>query len=333
MKIILYILLLLIQFSCVSTKLTELNNAGEVIYSVDKVGIYIYNCETNTSKKIYVTDKIFLPISLELINDSLILAGHQGETHEVKKDRLVNSKYFYRADGDSSFITDNPPYTIVDKYTYLTETFFAINIENSKLYKYKTIDYETNEEGLLKINTRFYSLDSSMINQFDTSYIYGYSSNSSKGISFRNSGRFYSKSEIANNRQVFSERGNLILKDKGKETVLLKFDGHFDPKFGSGYYNPTISSDGKKVAFQYLAGFLNSGSAIFEMNIETKEKEKILGEGYFKPKYSWDGNYLIISKDNRKNESNNTWISDIYILNIKTGKKTKIAEGDNYSWR
>lgn len=324
--------LLLAYCSSISTNAVDKDSNGEVIYSVDKVGVFIYYCETKTSKKIYSTDKKFLPSSLEFLNDSLIIVGFQGESKEEEKSRIVNSKYLYRADGDSTFITDNPPYTIKDKYTYLTETFFKVNIDNSKSYKYKTINYEKNEDGPLNMKTVFYSENDSIINQIDTTFICNSTSYTSKGIKFCDFERFYSESEIVNNRQVFSKRGDLILKENGKETILLKFDGHFDPKFGSGYFNPTISADGKKVAYQYLAGFLNSGSGIFEMNIESKEKNKVIGEGYFDPKYSPDGNRLLIAKDNRESKDK-TWISDIYILNIKTGKKNKIAEGDKYVWR
>ena len=330
---IFFILTTLILAHCsISNKSFDKDGNVEVIYSVDKVGVFIYNCESKTSKKIYSTDKVFLPSSLEFLNDSIIIVGFQGESTEIEKSRIVSSKYFYRADGDSTLVTNNPPYTIKDKYTYLTETFFKVNIDNSKSYKYKTINYEKNEDGPLNIKTVFYSNNDSIINQLDTTYICNSTSSNSKGIRFGDIKRFISQSEIANNRQVFSKSGDLILKEDGKETILLKFDGYFDPKFGSGYFNPTISADGKMVAYQYLAGFLNSGSAIFQMNIESKEKNKVIGEGYFNPKYSPNGNYLLISKDKRQCKDK-TWISDFYILNIKTGKKSKIAEGDNYVWR
>lgn len=330
---IFFILTTLILAHCsISKKTVDKDYNDEVIYSIDKVGVFIYNCGSKTSTKIYSTDKVFLPSSLEFLNDSFIIVGFQGKSTEGEKQRIVNSKYFYRADGDSTFITDNPTYTIIDKYTYLTETYFKVNIDNSQSYKYKTVNYEKNEDGHLKINTVFYSKNDSIINQQDTTYICNSTLYNSKGITFGDFKSYFSISEIANNRQVFSKRGDLILKENGKETILLKFDGNFDPKFGSGYFNPTISADGKKVAYQYLAGFLNSGSAIFEMNIESKEKNKVIGEGYFKPKYSPDGNHLLIAKDKRECKDK-TWISDIYILNIKTGKKSKIAEGDNFIWR
>ena len=95
-----------------------------------------------------------------------------------------------------------------------------------------------------------------------------------------------------------------------EETLLTHYD--------------TIPKDGKKVAYQYLAGFLKSGSAIFELNVDTKEQKKIIGEGYFGPKYSNDGNWLLVGENQRK-PNLKTRIFDIYILNILTGKKIKIA--------
>jgi hypothetical protein len=247
------------------------------------------------------------------------------------KQRKVYSKYLYRADGDSTFITDNPPYTTEDNYDYLTDSIYHINVKTSKSFLATIKDYEHYEHKTLKIRTRNFDPIGNLISEKDTSFACGGRSSSLKGIRFCDFTRFYEESETVLGKTIVSERGDLILQDGNSNSVLLKFDGHFDPKFGSGYYNPTLSSDGRKTSFQYLAGFLKSGSCIYEMDIGTKSKTKLIGEGYFNPVYSPDNKFLLLFSDNRQSKEN-TGINDIYIFDIATKTKKKIGQGDNYLW-
>jgi len=304
----------------------------QIVYSVDKDGIFLYNLKTGTEKKIYSSGEVFLDKKMEFLNDSILLVGHQSKSIEKEKERLVYSKYLYRADGDSTFITDNPPYKTFDKHVFLTETFFAINLNNGSNYKYKTIDYEHIEHTTLKIRTSYFDKNGTLENKKDTTVFCSGTSRSYKGIKFCDFERYFSKSELVGNKEVISRRGNLYLLNELDTTLLLKFEGHFDPKFGSGYYKPTISPDGKQISFQYLAGFLKNGSAIYEMNIDTKQKRELLGEGYFNPVYSPDGQKLLIAKNQRQSKGN-TWINTIFVLDIESGKTKKIGNGTEYLWR
>lgn len=330
MKISLIILSLFLftDFGLSQTKNVE----NEIIYSIDKDGIYIYNCSTEKTEKIYTSDKIFLASSLQSIDTNNIIVGHQSTMREEEKPRLVYSKYFYRVDGDSSFVTDNPPYTVYDKYKYVTESFFAININDKNSYKFKTLDYEHKEYDTLKIKETYFSINQTILSEFDTLTICNGTSSSSKGIRFCDFKRFYAESESVKGKKVISCKGDLILIENKQEEIILKYDGNFDPKFGSGYYNPTLSPDGTKVIYQYLAGFLKNGSGIFELDLNTKKIKKIIGSGYFDPKYSPNGNFIMLGKNQRQAKFN-TWIDDIYILNLNTGKKKKIGEGDIYIWK
>jgi hypothetical protein len=325
----------LIFFSIILTSFvgckTEIKSDLQFAYTIDKEGVYIYSLTDNTSKSIYKTDKIFLNDYFKLLNDSTLQVGHQSEIRREEKERKVYSKYFYRADGDSTFITDNPPYTTKDNYEYLTDSIYHINIKTSKVFLASTINYEYYEHSTLKINTRKYNPNGHLISKKDTSFVCGGTSSSSKGIRFCNFTRYYQESEIVLGKTIITERGNLILKEGNVKSILLKFDGHFDPKFGSGYYNPTLTSDAKKTSFQYLAGFLKEGSCIYEMDIDSKRKTKLIGKGFFNPLYSPDNKLLLLFSNNRQSKSN-TWINDIYVFDIATKTKMKIGQGENYLW-
>jgi len=326
-KLVLSSFILTIILSCK----TEIKSDLFFLYSVDKDGVYLYSLKDNTTKSIYKTDKVFLNDYFKLLNDSTLQVGHQSKMRSEEKERKVYSKYFYRADGDSTFITDNPPYTTKDSYDYLTDSICNVNIKTAKSFLASVVDYEHYEHSTLKIKTRNFNHDGKLISEKDTSFVCGGTSSSSKGIRFCNFTRYYGESETVLGKTIITERGDLILKEGNTKSVLLKFDGQFDPKFGSGYYNPTLTSDGKKTSFQYLAGFLKSGSCIYEMDIDTKSKTKLIGEGYFNPMYSPDNKLLLLFADNRQSKGN-TWINDIYIFDIATKTKRKIGQGENYLW-
>lgn len=328
LNLVIISVVLISQSACGSPKLKP---DLKFVYSVDKEGVYLHSFKENSNRLIYPTDKVFLNSYFNFVNDSTLQVGHQSKKRSEEKDRKVFSKYFYRADGDSTFITDNPPYTVKDIYEYLTDSIFYIDINSGKSYLARTVDYEHYEHKTLNIKTRQFNLLGKLISEKDTSFNCGGTSTSSKGIRFCDFKRFYSSSEIIQGKTVISKRGDLILKEQETESVLLKFDGNFDPKFGSGYYNPTLSSNGQKVSFQYLAGFLKSGSCIYEMKLKTKSKTKLVGEGFSNPLYSPDNRYLLLFSNNRQAKKR-TWINDIYILDVKSKTKKKVAEGENYLW-
>lgn len=301
-------LLALILYPLVSpTLLDKKKSESQIVYTIDKEGLFLYDLKTGVEKKIYSTDQVFLDNTMTFLNDSILVIGHQ----------TPNKREEYKT---------------TDENVYITETFYAININNGIKYKYKTIDYEYLNKTTLNIKTLLFNNRNQIVTKKDTSILCNRLSYSYNRIKFCDTERYYSKSEIIEGKQIFSKRGNLYITNQKDTTLLLEFDGHFDPKFGSGYYQPTISPDCKKVSFQYLAGIFKSGSAIYEMDINTKHKKKIIEKGYFHPVYSPNGEKLLIAKDQRKVKEN-TWINTIYVLDIKTGTKRKIGKGSAYLWR
>jgi len=80
-----------------------------------------------------------------------------------------------------------------------------------------------------------------------------------------------------------------------------------------------------------LTQFNLHSPCIYEMDIKTKSKETLIGEGFFKPSYSPDNKLLLLFANNRQSKGN-TWINDIYVLDIATKTKEKIGQGENYLW-
>ncbi len=296
-KIIFSAFILTIIFGCN----TQIKSDFEFAFSVDKEGVYLYSFKDNKSKVIYKTDKVFLNKYFKQINDSTIQVGHQSE-----KQNEFN-------------------------YEYLTDSVYYINLNTKKSFLAKAIEYKHYENSTLEITTRNFNKYGKLISEKDTSFVCAETSFSSKGIEFCDIKRYYGESETIHNKTIITENGDLILKENNNKSMLLKFDGNFDSKFGSGYYNPTLTSDGKKTTFQYLAGFLKNGSCIYEMDIKTKIKTELIGEGYFNPIYSPNNKLLLLFSNNRQSKED-TWINDIYILEIATKKKKKVGQGENYIW-
>jgi hypothetical protein len=207
---------------------TQIKSDLQFAYTVDKEGVYLYSLTDNKSKAIYTTDRVFLNDYFKQINDSTLQVGHQSKMRSEEKERKVNSKYFYRADGDSTFITGNPPYTTMDKYDYLTDSIYNINLKTTKSFLVSVIDYEHYEHSILKIKTRNFNQDGKLITEKDTSFFCSGTSSSSKGIRFCNFRRYYGESEPVLGKTIISERGDLILKEGNTKNVILKFGGHFD---------------------------------------------------------------------------------------------------------
>ncbi len=287
-------------YKCTSHEKSDL----QMVYTVDKEGLFLYDLNTGKKKKIYSTNQLFLERKMEFLSDDDLLVAHQNKISRPTTDR-----------------------------ERLTETFFLVNLDSGTNYKYKTVEYEYIERKNLKTKTTYFNHNGEIKSTQDTivpcnSASYGY-----RNVEFMPPERGFSKSENRNGVQVFSERGNLYLANKADTTLLLEFDGRFKPKFGGGFYNPTLSPDRKKIFYQYLAGLrlTKRGSAIYEMDLETKEKKQFI-KGYFKPRYSPDGKKLLLAKNSREHKKN-TWISSIYVLDIESKRETKVGNGSYYLWR
>ena len=297
---LMFMFILLFHIGCKS----DLHSDLQFVFSTDKEGVSIVSLSDNSSKSIYKTNSIFINDYFMFINDSILQIGHQSGLTSDKNETKVE---------------------------YITDTIKNINIQTGANYISKIIDYEHYEHSTLSLQTKIFNEKGEIISNKDTSYACAATINSSKGLKFCSPKRFYSISETITGKTIISDRGDLIIQNKNNKKILLKHNEPFDPKFGSGFYNPTLSRDGLNTSFQYLAGFLKSGSCIYEMNLKTKSKTKLIGEGYSKPLYSPDNKLLLLFSNEREAKAN-TWIKTISIINIETKMIYGSETGENYLW-
>jgi len=332
--LVILIYLLVTQCTSALTGVVDFDTDNIVVYSVDKDGLYQYDQSTANTTKIADLKEVFIDNSLTFIDDSVVIIGYRGEAINEARDKITGELLECPCSSTDSLIVQGIVGSYkYDRYTLYRQTFQAINIKTHNSWVHKTIDYKHKEMDTLTVTKTLYNSRGDVFSSNDTIYRCNGISYSSDGLRFCDSERFYSESNVVNDKLVFSRKGNLYLRENGKEILLLEFDGHFDPKFGSGYFQPTLALDGEKVTFRYLAGFLKSGSGLFELDLKTMGKKEIMKDDFFRPIYSPDGRYLLLGKYQRQDKSKGTWINDIYILDLKTSKTKKIAEGDLFTWK
>lgn len=110
------------------------------------------------------------------------------------------------------------------------------------------------------------------------------------------------------------------------KTILQSPDTLLDA--GYIYSNPSLSPDGKFIAFQYSGSDVSGGFSVVDMKGKTVFKFPINDDDtkpYWKPQFTPDGNNILCyspaTSDNEKDQ--------IFIIDIKKGTKKFVAEGAN----
>jgi len=306
-KLIKIILTTFILSSCsngLSNKPTQ-----TILLFKDKDGIYQFDPITEKEKIIYkATDKqIFLEEPYRLLNDTL--------TFGIK--------------GDLTF-TDTTNYSIGEKYY---KDYFSVDLKSGENWLSKRILYEVSDYNKLKIKTQIFDKKKDIISQKDSSTIFKGTSTTYKGVVYNDFiPRFYSESAIGD-KKVFSRRGCIYLIERNDTTKIVDYKGNFDPKFGSGYFQPQLDPTGKFVVYRYLPVFLNfkENSTLERIDLRTKKITRIKKGDFCKPTFSKDGKFILFRR-NEKQGKNDIWYSEIYILELETNKEWKIGEAYVAYW-
>lgn len=275
----------------------------------DKDGLYQYDPTTEKEKLIFKAsdNQVFLDEPYQLSGDTLTF-GFSGEMT----------------------FTDTTEYSAGEKYF---KDYFSVDLKSGNNWNSKKILYEVVGHDILKVKTLLFAPSGQNTFVSDTAMRYTGSSSTSKGITYNEfKPRFFSKATLGDN-SVYSFRGNIYLTHLTDTTLLVEYKGIFDPKFGSGYFQPQLDPTGQYAVFRYLPGFMNfkENSSLQKVDLKTKNVSEVKEGDFNEPTFSDDGNFLLFSR-NQKEGKGNTWISDIYILDLTSLREHKISKAYSAAW-
>lgn len=281
-----------------------------IYLSKDKDGLYLYDPTTEKEKNIFkATDKqVFLDEPLKISGDTLTF-GIMGE--------LVFAETSPTESGGERYFKD----------------YYSVDLKTGKSWLSGKISYEVIGHSTLNIKVLSVDINGKTNILSDTSMIYKGSSTTSKGVVYNDfKPRFFSKQSLGD-KSVFSLRGSIYYANKSDTTLLVEYKGHFDPKFGSGYFQPQLDPTGRYAVFRYLPGFMNfkEDALLQKVNIQTKKTEILKTGDFNDPTFSADGKFILFSRDQKEGKLN-TWISKIYLLDMTTLKERKISNAYSAQW-
>ena len=286
---------------------------NQSIYLIkDKDGLYLYDYKSQTEKLIFKAsdNQVFLDEPILINNDTL--------TFGIKGELVFNSQ--------------NDTNSFVEGETY-SKIYYSKLSSSDKCWISKEIFYEIIGHDTLKIKTQKFNSNGEVTFDSDTSMRFRGTSTTYKGVTFNYfKPRFYTI-HTNHDKSVFSLRGNIYLAQGGDTTLLVEFKGNFDPKFGSGYFQPQLNPSNTYVVYRYLPGFLNlEGRPSLQRIYLNSKKTEIIKKGDFvSPSFSDDGNFILFKRNERQGKKG-TWISDIYLLDLTSLKEKKISEAYSATW-
>jgi hypothetical protein len=306
-KLTILILTVSILLSC--TRAPTSHPKQSIYLFKDKDGLYLYDLTTNKERIIFKTsdNQVFLDEPYQLSNNTLTF-GFCGQLT----------------------FTDTSNYSEGEKYF---NEYYSVDLKNGKNWLSRKILYEVIGHTTLNIKTLLIDINGDTTVSSDTSMIYQGSSSTPKGITYNNfKPRFFSK-HILGDKSVFSLQGSIYYTDKSDTTLLVEYKRHFEPKFGSGYFQPQLEPARQYVVFRYLPGFINvkEDASLQKVNIQTKKTEILKTGDFDEPTFSRDGKFILF-KRGQKQGSSNTWISEIYLLDLATLKEQKISNAYSAQW-
>jgi hypothetical protein len=306
----LLILFIAVLTFCSCKSVQEKEPQQSVFLFKDKDGLYLYDLIKQKDTVIFKASskQIFLDEPCGFLGDTLQF-GFRGEYNYPKETNTLKGNTYYK-------------------------TYYSLDLKTGNNWISKKIFYEASENDTLKITTQFIAPDGKLISTNDSLTKYTRLSSTYKGITFNdNEPRFFSKSSVGD-KSVYSLDGNVYLIDKTDTTLLVKFDGHFDLKFGSGYFQPRLEPKANYALVTYLPGFMNFTEQVSLKKVDIKTKDIFtFSEGsYSDLTFSKDGNFFLFKRNERQG-NNDTWLSDIYIFDLTTKREFKIGEADIAQWR
>jgi dipeptidyl aminopeptidase/acylaminoacyl peptidase len=307
-RLLIFCLGFILFISC-SSRLTsnKLTNTPtqSVFFFRDKEGIYEYDWATNEEKIVFkATDtQIFREEPCRSANDTLTFA--------------LKGILAFDKNHDETYFDD----------------YISVDLKSGRTWRSSRTSYEVVSKSIINIASESIDKDGIFTVESKISKTWHNASYTSKGPTYNELG-LYSTSTVGD-QTVFTSKGDLFVVNKSDTTVLINYEGEFDFKFGNGYYQPQISPTGQFVIVRYLPGYEDpkERQSLQRIDLLTKEITKIKDGGYGSPTFSKDGNYILFKRNQRYKRKNRTWLSSVYVLDLRTNEEQKIGKGDIAAWK
>lgn len=294
---------ILLSFSCKTGLPTQNNTESEkarVLYAKNNEGLFVYDYSINKSKKVADLKDVFIPNTIQQINDSVAIIAVEGEDID---DLSYNMKYY------------------------------EVNLKSGENSKYKVVSY-SKEDNTLNVKTDYYSNTGNITNSISKKLKCTKLNIRFKKLKCCNVGEYIATQENTQKIFAFVKAGSLYLNNNDSIMLIDEYTNNYSRRSKSGYSNPYLSSDNKKVVCEYKEGQgVYAKKDIVMFDTETMMKNILISEeNYFKPQLSNNYNLLLVGKNKRKDEVDNEWKEDVFLYDITKRYAIDVAVSNNYVW-
>ncbi|PKP49858.1 MAG: hypothetical protein CVT95_03005 [Bacteroidetes bacterium HGW-Bacteroidetes-12] len=272
-----------------------INNDEQILYTTSS-GVYIFDLTTRNSELLLERDNLFLP--------------YRVKSNFNEKDVIFGKKTTPENSNENQF------------------NFYYFNNTSKELWKFKTYLLKKQEYHFNIIITQF--SNSGNINFINDTLVPCDTFNVEKKIVNCNEWSLVLKNSTITSKEVFSRKGNVYLKENGKEELIIESDNTKGRRVIGGYVNPQLSNNQQKIIVQYSPNLVSDKAGIYEVDLETKNLNFVLaGKENLLPKYAKNDDKIMIARNKRMSQEG-YWIYDLFVYNLLTKREFKVAEEVTY---
>ena len=272
-----------------------INNDEQILYTTSS-GVYIFDLATRNSELLLARDNLFLP--------------YRVKSNFNEKDVIFGEKTTPENSNENQF------------------NFYYFNNTSKEFWKFKTYLLKKQEYHFNITITQF--SNNGNINFINDTLVPCDTINVEKKIVNCNEWSLILKNSTITSKEVFSRKGNVYLKENGKEELVIENENTKGRRIIGGYINPQLSNNQKKIIVQFNPNLISDLEGIYEFDIENKTQNHLLsGKNNLFPKYSKNDDKIMIARNKRLSEKD-VWIYDVFVYNLLNKKEFKVAEAATY---
>ncbi|MBW6481852.1 MAG: hypothetical protein K0B10_02210 [Vicingaceae bacterium] len=272
-----------------------INNGEQILYTTSS-GVYTFDLTTRNSDLLLERNNLFLP--------------YRVKSNFNEKDVIFGEKTTSENSNENQF------------------NFYYLNKNNKEFWKFKTFLIKQKEYHFNITITQF--SNSGNINFINDTLVPCDTFNVEKKIVHCNEWSLVLKNNTITSKEVISRKGNIYLKENGKEELVIENENTKGQRIIGGYINPQLSNNQKKIIVQFNPNLISDLEGIYEFDIENKTQNHLLsGKNNLFPKYSKNDDKIMIARNKRLSEED-VWIYDVFVYNLLNKKEFKVAEEVTY---